>query len=64
MAPISVSGISIIVTSASATASAMDRTSRPASDALATDDDPSRRPTRTSMPDSLRLRACEWPCEP
>ena len=50
----------------SASAHASDRpvTARPASSALATDDDPSRSPTRTSMPDSLRLRAWAWPCDP
>ena len=35
-----------------------------ASLALAADDDPSRRPTRTSMPESDRFRAWAWPCEP
>jgi hypothetical protein len=60
----SVSGPSSITRSASAVASATDRTRRPADSALATEDEPSRRPTRTSMPESLRLRAWAWPCEP
>jgi hypothetical protein len=28
------------------------------------DDEPSRRPTRTSTPESLRFSAWAWPCEP
>ena len=60
----SVSGPRSMIRSASAVASAIDRTASPAASALATDDEPSRRPTRTSMPESLRLRAWAWPCEP
>ena len=32
--------------------------------ALANECDPSRRPTRTSTPESFRLSAWAWPCEP
>ena len=32
--------------------------------ALSTDEESSRRPTTTSTPESLRLSACAWPCEP
>ena len=53
-----------VITSAHAVASAIDMTSRPASSALALDDDPSRRPMRTSTPDSLRFSAWACPCEP
>ena len=60
----SVSGRSIMITSASDAASAMDLTVRPAASALAFDDDPSRSPTRTSIPESLRLRAWAWPWDP
>ena len=52
------------MTSASAEASATDRTRRPAASALAFDDEPSRRPTRTSTPESRRLSAWAWPWEP
>ena len=45
-----------MITSASAAASAMDSTRRPASSALAFDDEPSRRPTRTSTPESLQVQ--------
>ena len=60
----SVSGPRSMIRSASAVASATDSTRSPAASALATDDDSGRSPTRTSMPDSLRFRACAWPCEP
>ena len=60
----SVSGPRSMIRSASAAASAIERTGSPAASALATDDEPSRRPTRTSMPESFRLRAWAWPCEP
>ncbi len=50
--------------SASAAASAIDSTRRPAASALAFDDEPSRRPTRTSTPESFRFSAWAWPCEP
>ena len=60
----SVSGPRSMIRSASAVASATDSTRRPAASALATDDEPSRRPTRTSTPDSFRLSAWAWPCEP
>ncbi len=53
-----------MITSASAAASAIERTRRPASSALAFEVDPSRRPTRTSTPDSARLSAWAWPWEP
>ena len=53
----SVSGRSIITRSASVAARSIDVTRRPAPSAFAFDDDPSRSPTRTSMPDSLRLSA-------
>ena len=62
--PISVSGSSIMITSASAAAVATSVTFSPASSALARDALPSRRPTRTSTPDSLRFSACACPCEP
>ncbi len=35
-----------------------------ASSALATEPDPSRRPTTTSTPESRKFSACAWPCEP
>jgi len=43
---------------------ATDSTRRPASSALARDDDPSRRPTRTSTPDSDRFSAWACPWDP
>jgi hypothetical protein len=60
----SVSGSSIITRSASAAAWSIDTTGRPAVSAFSFDDEPSRRPTRTSTPESFRLRACAWPCDP
>ena len=60
----SVSGSRIMITSAQAVASAIDITVRPSASALAFDDDPSRRPTTTSTPDSFRFSAWAWPCEP
>ena len=60
----SVSGPRSITRSASAVASATESTRSPAASALATDEEPSRSPTRTSTPDSFRLRAWAWPCEP
>ncbi len=53
-----------MITSASAAASDRPATFNPASVAFLVDDDPSRRPTRTSMPESRRFRAWAWPCEP
>ena len=50
--------------SASAAASATGSTRNPASSALALDFDPSRRPTRTSTPDSARFSAWAWPWDP
>ena len=44
--------------------SAMVVTLSPAASALAHEPDPSRRPTRTSTPESMRLRAWAWPCDP
>ena len=52
------------MTSASAAASAMGSTRSPAASALATEDEPSRRPTRTSIPESFRFSAWPWPWEP
>ena len=43
--------------SASDTAVAIGRTRSPAASALATDPEPSRRPTRTSIPESFRFSA-------
>jgi hypothetical protein len=60
----SVSGPRSMIRSASAVASATDSTRSPADSALATEEDPSRRPTRTSTPDSFRFRAWAWPCDP
>ena len=60
----SVSGRSTITTSAACTASAMVRTLSPASSAFGALDEPSRRPTTTSTPESFRFSACAWPCEP
>ena len=53
----SVSGRRIMMTSASAVASATGSTRRPSASALPFDDDPSRRPTRTSTPESRRFSA-------
>ncbi len=50
--------------SASAQASAIVAALSPAASALAHDEEPSRRPTRTSTPDERRLRAWAWPWEP
>jgi hypothetical protein len=60
----SVSGARIMITSAHAAASAIALTSSPAFSALVFDDEPSRSPTHTSTPESFRLRAWAWPCEP
>ncbi len=60
----SVSGARIMMTWAALVASAIDITVRPASSALAFDEEPSRRPTMTSTPDSFRFSAWAWPCEP
>ena len=53
-----------MITSASLQACAIVVTVSPADSAFAHDDDPSRSPTRTSTPDSLRFRAWAWPCDP
>ena len=45
-------------------ASAVSSTSSPASSALARLAESERRPTTTSWPDSFRLSAWAWPCEP
>ena len=45
-------------------ASAIPVTSSPAARAFSTDAEPSRRPTTTSAPESLRLSEWAWPCEP
>ena len=58
------SGSRIMMTSASADASATESTRSPASSAFCLDDEPSRSPTRTSTPLSDRLRAWAWPWEP
>ncbi len=50
--------------SAHAAASALLTTSSPCASAFARDFDPSYRPTFTSTPESLRLSAWAWPCEP
>ena len=60
----SVSGSSTMITSASSQAPSMDVTFSPAAAALACDDEPSRRPMRTSMPDAWRFSAWAWPCDP
>ena len=60
----SVSGPRSMIRSASAEASATDSTGSPACSAFATDDEPSRRPTRTSTPDSCRFSAWAWPWLP
>ena len=52
------SGVRIITTSALATASATGFTLKPCASAFATDEEPARRPTVTSTPESLRLHAC------
>jgi len=53
-----------MITSAHFAASAIDFTLSPASFALAIDDEPSRRPTTTSTPDSFRFSAWAWPWLP
>jgi len=58
------SGSSIMTMSALFTASATSATLRPAFFALSQDGPPLRTPTVTFMPDSCRLSACAWPCEP
>ena len=60
----SVSGPNSMIRSASALASATDSTGSPAVSAFATDDELSRSPTRTSTPESRRLSAWAWPCQP
>src|SRR5581483_9751127 len=57
-------GSSTMTTSPSAAASAVGRTRRPADAAASHDLEPSRRPTRTSCPESFRLSACAWPWLP
>jgi hypothetical protein len=58
------SGARIMTRSASATASPMGLTVRPAWAALTAEAEPGRRPTVTLTPESLRLLAWAWPCEP
>ncbi len=53
-----------MITSASVAACSTEVTLKPASSALVRDADPSRSPTRTSTPDSERLRAWAWPWDP
>ena len=52
------------MTSAQAAASAVGRTLKPASSALAFDFESAFRPTTTSTPESRRFSAWAWPCEP
>ena len=59
-----VSGVSTMITSAQALACSGVVTSSPAASARLRDREPSGRPTRTSQPESRRLSACAWPCEP
>jgi hypothetical protein len=54
----------IMITFAHLAAAAMSITFSPAASALAADFEPSRSPTTTSTPDSLRFNAWAWPCEP
>ena len=58
------SGSSTMTASPSLAASAIDSTRRPSDLAFSTDSEPSRRPTTTFTPESLRLRAWAWPWEP
>ena len=58
------SGTRMPMTSASATASATDFGAQPSSSARFQPSEFGRMPTVTSKPESLRLRACAWPCEP
>ncbi len=53
-----------MIRSASAVAWAIVATRSPAASALAHDPEPSRRPTRTSTPESFRFSAWAWPCDP
>ena len=53
-----------MMTSASAQASAIVAALRPAASAFDHDEEPSRRPTRTSTPDERRFRAWACPWEP
>ena len=53
-----------MITSASAAASATLSTRSPASSALRREEELSRRPTRTSTPDSARFSACACPWDP
>ena len=50
--------------SALATASGTSLTVKPAASAFATDDELALKPTTTLTPDSFKLFACAWPCEP
>jgi hypothetical protein len=59
-----VSGVSTMITSAHALACSGVVTSSPAASARLRERDPSGRPTRTAQPESRRLRAWAWPCEP
>jgi hypothetical protein len=58
------SGSRTMTTSPLLAASAMDRTSRPSARAFSAELDPSRRPTTTFAPESLRFSAWAWPCDP
>ena len=58
------SGVRIMMKSASSHAAATLITLRPASSALARERESSRRPTRTSTPESSRLSAWAWPWLP
>ena len=53
-----------MTTSASFAACAGETTGRPDPSAFALDFEPAARPTRTSTPESRRLSAWAWPCEP
>ena len=59
-----VSGASTMMTSAQALASSGVVTGSPAASARLREREPAGSPTRTSQPESRRLSACAWPCEP
>ena len=54
-------GVRRMMTSASSAAVSMSTTLRPASAAFLAEAEPSRRPTRTSQPESMRFSAWAWP---
>ena len=58
------SGRRTITTSPALAASAIDSTRSPSSRALSAEAEPSRKPTTTSTPESLRLSAWACPWEP